>query len=620
VAAERIRPRLRSRPGTVFATTLLAAALALPVAAQQQPGASGGEDALRHASQLVDVGRLVQAREVLEQLLAGEPAPAHDIRVSGLWMLYEVHRELGDAASFLPIVDDAVGQNEFDDPDISEMRVDARIDAGLVDQATELGRGWIEARPKEPRAYRSLADAEVAASRRQAAIDALRQGRGATEQPDLFAIELAHLYAEVDDADGIADEWAILLGANAGGLDTVVAHYTTMSGNPEPALHRTMEVAAASDRASPVRPGAMALALRIGEDQRAHTLAAATYGEEPIPADRASLERYAREAERAGYPLEVAWAAEALATIGRDASERRRWRAVSADMALQAHDTATASRAFRSLVGEGEPGSSAHRLATRRLFSLLAADASTVRDSERLLIVYNGLYPDSATVLAGMATELSRGYVRAGDREKARSVVATASETPPISESFEARSILDAQRALIALYDGDGESAAALLQGPASATGVDAEDRSRWIELLSAIESADSVDVAVFGATLGSGARDGAAADPDVASATLRSLPAEATSAGLYAVAAGELSVSGAERAAASVRRALVERFPGSSQAPAAMLELARAGMPGEEARSWLVRLVTGYPESAVAPMARRLLAELDGRLPGEER
>ena len=50
----------------------------------------------------------------------------------------------------------------------------------------------------------------------------------------------------------------------------------------------------------------------------------------------------------------------------------------------------------------------------------------------------------------------------------------------------------------------------------------------------------------------------------------------------------------------------------GSPEAPRALLELARADHPENPGQAvvWLERLVVDYPESAMAPIARRLLAE----------
>ena len=76
--------------------------------------------------------------------------------------------------------------------------------------------------------------------------------------------------------------------------------------------------------------------------------------------------------------------------------------------------------------------------------------------------------------------------------------------------------------------------------------------------------------------------------------------------------AAQELQAAGQDREARSVRITIVEGWPRSPEAPRALMELARADRsddPGQ-ATLWLERLIVEYPESALAPIARRLLSE----------
>ncbi|MFQ5530178.1 MAG: hypothetical protein ACE5FP_07485, partial [Gemmatimonadota bacterium] len=88
--------------------------------------------------------------------------------------------------------------------------------------------------------------------------------------------------------------------------------------------------------------------------------------------------------------------------------------------------------------------------------------------------------------------------------------------------------------------------------------------------------------------------------------------------AGLMRLAAGALEHGDFEAEAEAVRLSLVETFPSASETPGALLSLARAALPGRPAdsRRWLERLIIDHPESALAPVARRLLSELDRRVP----
>ena len=70
---------------------------------------------------------------------------------------------------------------------------------------------------------------------------------------------------------------------------------------------------------------------------------------------------------------------------------------------------------------------------------------------------------------------------------------------------------------------------------------------------------------------------------------------------------------------AAELRAHLVLAYPAAPEAPPALLALARGAIDEDPGRasSWLEQLVVDYANSAVAPVARRMLAELGGAVPG---
>lgn len=80
----------------------------------------------------------------------------------------------------------------------------------------------------------------------------------------------------------------------------------------------------------------------------------------------------------------------------------------------------------------------------------------------------------------------------------------------------------------------------------------------------------------------------------------------------LLALAASGADAAGLEREAQATRRRLVEEYPLSQEAPAALLGLARglmtSGSDLVEARRALERLIIEYPRSALVPQARRAL------------
>ena len=87
----------------------------------------------------------------------------------------------------------------------------------------------------------------------------------------------------------------------------------------------------------------------------------------------------------------------------------------------------------------------------------------------------------------------------------------------------------------------------------------------------------------------------------------------------MAALAARELEDAGHADAARTVRLAIVRAWPESAAAPRALLELARGGRIEDpwQATAWLERLIVDYPESALAPVARRLLSEWQAGVPG---
>ncbi len=137
-----------------------------------------------------------------------------------------------------------------------------------------------------------------------------------------------------------------------------------------------------------------------------------------------------------------------------------------------------------------------------------------------------------------------------------------------------------------------------------------AAERTERIQLLTTVQAADSVEVALAGAGALGLHRDPGGFD---LSPTLRALAGSPESEGRAAtlIYLGGLA-AGADRhdVAAGLWRRVADVFPGSAEAPAAILALARTS-GRSEALQWLERLIVGYPESALAPVARGLLAEL---------
>jgi hypothetical protein len=92
------------------------------------------------------------------------------------------------------------------------------------------------------------------------------------------------------------------------------------------------------------------------------------------------------------------------------------------------------------------------------------------------------------------------------------------------------------------------------------------------------------------------------------------SVPAGGVRAAMLAYVGAELAALGRQEEAAHLYAAVVESYPDQVEAASALLALARLALPADGAAAgvWLEQLITGHPESALAPVARRMLAELD--------
>jgi hypothetical protein len=176
---------------------------------------------------------------------------------------------------------------------------------------------------------------------------------------------------------------------------------------------------------------------------------------------------------------------------------------------------------------------------------------------------------------------------------------------------------MDAAAALLAFYRGDRDSTLARVgRSLADAAVAPAEQTSR-LRLLTVAQAADSAEIAA-GGTIALGLLvDPASYDPGGA---LRALAGSGATAGrpvLLAFLATVAQAAGRPDISTGLRHTVVRSHAASAEAPAVLLDLAREAPP-DEARQWLEQLIVGYPESALAPTARRLLRELEGGDEGE--
>jgi hypothetical protein len=292
-----------------------------------------------------------------------------------------------------------------------------------------------------------------------------------------------------------------------------------------------------------------------------------------------------------------------------------RWLAVAADASLRANDVATARPLLENLLQDSEPGTGNHHFAARSLASLVARDAALREGASGRLAAYSDWYPDSTAVHTALLVELSTAYARDDRLTSARDVL---QGWPADSEHVAAVAMVDGQRALLALYEGRGVDVPPLLQRPVTAAGLDAAQRTRWIQLFAVAQAADSVELALLGGALLDLLRYPERFRAAALLEAWEPVPSGGARPSMLSYLGAELAALGRGEEAALLYTAVVEAYPEEVEAAGALLELATLAMPVDRAAAgtWLERLITGHPNSALAPVARRMLTELDAPEP----
>lgn len=583
---------------------LLAGAWAaqLPMGAEVagQVSAASEQRTVARAERLRASGRGAEAASALREHLVRAPASP-----GALALLGELALESGEAAAFVPYAEAAVVAAP--DEEVTRLWwVRGLTGAGLLDSALAVSDGWLKEAPGLSAARLARADAQLAAGDSAGAVRTL--GDAADPGRELLA-RFADLLLAVDDGGRLAAVWVELLALTPPAIDEVETGLRTAEANGSGVVAASFErlrarLSGRRDRAS--RAGAI-VALRLGRTEAARALAEAA----PAPDDpeaAAFLREYVREAEAAEMPGEVAWSARRLAGLSARPADRLRWLALSGDQALAAGDTASAQRVLEELIRASTPGDGPHQLASRRLFALLAANPASLAEAASLLDGYVRQYPDSAAVEAGLRGDLALGHARAGDLGAAEALVADARNRIRIAASGR----LDAAAARLALYAGQPDSARERASRSVREVEIGAAERTRRLRLLTLVQAADTAEIRIAGAAALVLLSTPAAFDPGPALRDLAGLPASSGRSVVLGFLADAAAEAGRTRIAGALRRRIVIQHPGSPEAPAALLDLARASAPADAA-SWLEQLIVGYPRSALAPVARRMLAELDG-------
>lgn len=599
---------MRVARSVLVAVTMVA--FTLPHALAQATGGVRADEsrALALATQMVRSGQAGEAERVLIALLASHPAAA-----GALTMLAQLGADRGAPDLVLPYAEAAAERLGYEHLTIHQVLIRALSDSGFADEALGAARAWVAARPTDTTGYGELSSVLSRLGRRDEAIAVLIDAKVQTGDQDLFAQELALLHEAEGNYDAAALEWLRVLAWGDVGVRAVEAHLAVPDVDAPGVLSAVEAALRLPNVALTSRRGGLELALRLDRPDWSRELIETLADQVPFETRWQLLRKYYVEARELGYLRHARWASGRLATEATAADDRQRWEAVEAGLAMEEGDREQAEKAFDRILKASEPGSETRRLAVRSLVGLRADQDPG--GAERLIAIHLAEYPDQEAELAEMLILLSRAHVQQGDLRAARRVLASAPSQP---EDASTAAQLAAQHGFLWLFEGDVDRARMHLETAGLIPGGDPDQRTVVLLFLDVLDRADSVDVVTLGRGIYS-LRSGQGSAPLLRSAEQWALSsAGPASAGLMRLAAGELEHRDLESEADAVRHALIEAFPGASETPGALLALARTALPAQPAasRRWLQRLIIGHPESALAPVARRLLSELDHRVP----
>ncbi|HSM08707.1 MAG TPA: hypothetical protein VLA33_06785 [Gemmatimonadota bacterium] len=618
--------RIARLGGTVSAVVTVVAAVAgltavsaaLPAAhaaAQTTSGARAEESrTLALAIQLERSGQPGEAERALIELLGTQPTASQ-----ALAMLARLTEARGAPDVVLPFAEVAADAAPYEQAAIHQVYVRALAASGMSERALATAREWVEARPSDVSGYAELSNTYATLGRHDEAVGALLDARERIDDDDLFAQELAVLHESAGQSESAAREWLRVLAWGEAGVSAVEAHLRTPGVDRE----RVVDAIELVLEGTPVGIGALRggldLVLRLGRAETARRLAERVVERAPAETRRQVLRKYYADAREAGYAEDARWAAARLASDATDARERLQWEAVEASIALELGDRDHARAAFERILSAAPEGSDTRRLAINSLVVLRADEDDGA--AERLIERHAAEYPREDAELADLAIRLSQARVRRGDVGAAQRALALGPRQPS-DASTAAR--LEAQRGHLALFRGRVSQAREHLETAGTIPGGDPGQRTEILLLLDVFSRADSADIARLGRGIFALRSDG---DPGAltesarawaASGAAAGTPGAQAAAGLMRMAAGALAHDGFAEEATEVRRALVEAFPETPEATGALMALARAELPDrpDAARAWLRKLIVEHPGSALAPVARRLLSEIEGRVP----
>lgn len=574
------------------------------------PGQSRGEDRLRRELIRIEAferaGQLSRALVGIDSLL--DAAPANP----GVVLLGErIYRRVGRLEEFAERVRLAVGLQPRSVV-LRQVQLRVLLELGRLDAFRSAGEAWLAAMPGDAAAYREYAAALVRLGERDEAERVLLLGQGTVDSPVILSVELADLYIDTRRWEEAAAQWVATLDASPGfGLELIARRLERLGPDATELAKALVKGLRAGDDPEGQEVLAVA-ALYAGEPQLARQAAERALEAGGGRRGDAFVARFARIAVSRGQPGLAAFAYRRLLVRVDDVAQRLDLAREIVRYDLSAADTSEALSVLDEFLDRAQPRTPGHRWANAERTRLLAARGAT-GEAFRLLERHSRLYA-SDPQLAGLALAVAEADLSRGRLEEAARVLELVPSRPG-DPSIAGR--LSTVRGHMALYAGDFEAARRELEAAVSvSTG---EERGAALRLLRFLREAHEGELRAVARAQRRVARGEYLAAAEGLVDDLAGAPVSAARPGLL-LWAGELALGGnALDLAETVLATIPERFPESGEAPVALMRhgeaLAAAGRT-EEAQAVLERLIIDYPASALTPIARRRLAELQERVP----
>ena len=580
----------RSLSGALSLVSALAALV--PGAADGQLSSSEESRLLREAARAESAGDYAASVEILGSLLAERPASS-----GAIFALERVLRAQGRVSQVLDPIDAFLAVDPVSTgPRYLKLRILLEVDS--LAELRSAAESWIAQNPASPDSYREVARVYERAFGGEEALSVLRRGQSRAGD-GVLAVEAGDVLLRLGRPREALTEWARALdGPDAQAPGALRRMVRTGGEHPAlaPGVVRELAVEGASETR---RRAAIEIALEARLQPEALRLAEEVAGDLPERERESFLNAVLRLAEEKDADQLALWT---LQQLRRETPRGSRARTLDRQIAvtsLVAGDTVRALEA-RERYARGLPERSPER--RRALAEVIRLEAATGAPLELLdrFAAFRQEFPN-APEADPLAVALSARFREDGDAETAAFVLEGVQG--PLSAQ---------ERAWLALEAGNREGARINLM--LAAAGLPATEATVIVQLIGILDRVGEQAAALAGRVSIARHREGAGPAFSLVNEAVHALPPE-DQPPLLAMAARIADEIDQQGEAARLRESLAATFPESSEAPEAILQLARyraatpTGVPA--AIELLEELILARPNSAVVPVARRELERL---------